>query len=358
VCPSYDALRLEHYCGRGRTTIALGLVEGVVRFSKSLGDVFYSCLTCGACKEICPENIDIPTIVKALRKELVDRGLEPHKLRKLDAGIREKHNLFGEVELRSKWAEDLNLPKEGQVLYFAGCSASYTYPKIARATAKILLEAELNVAYLGEDEWCCGAPALWGGNSELFIEIMKHNLSNIRESGAKKIIFSCAVCYSTFKKYYTMEGSKKPLEASHISEAVAELIKMGKIQLTEPIKKRVTYHDPCNLGRGEKIYEPPRDILKKIPQLQYLEMPRNRKNALCCGEGIVTGTVFPNLTRRISTDRIDDAKKIGAQVIVTCCPGCVATLSKASARLKSKEKVNIEVYDLIEIVAEAMRLRL
>ncbi|MEM2914295.1 MAG: (Fe-S)-binding protein, partial [Candidatus Bathyarchaeia archaeon] len=234
--------------------------------------------------------------------------------------------------------------------------ASYTYPKIARATTKILLEAELNVAYLGEDEWCCGAPALWSGNDKLFNEIMKHNLFKIRASGAEKVIFSCAVCYNTFKQYYSMEMSKKPLGLSHISEAMAELMGMEKIQLIKPIKKRMTYHDPCHLGRGAKIYEQPRDILKKIPQLEYLEMPRNRKSALCCGEGIVVGTLFPELTRKVSISRVDEAKQIGAQTIVTCCPGCVATLSKASAWLRSKERVNIEVYDLTEIIAESLGL--
>ncbi|MEM2914296.1 MAG: (Fe-S)-binding protein, partial [Candidatus Bathyarchaeia archaeon] len=116
VCPSYDVLRLEHYCGRGRATIALGLAEEIVQFSKSLCDVFYTCLGCGTCKEICPENIDVPAITKAVRKELSKRGLEYPKLKKLNSLIKDKHNLFGETEFRSKWAEDLNLPKNGEVL--------------------------------------------------------------------------------------------------------------------------------------------------------------------------------------------------------------------------------------------------
>ncbi|MEM2939403.1 MAG: (Fe-S)-binding protein [Candidatus Bathyarchaeia archaeon] len=358
ICPSYDILRLEPYCGRGRTTIALGLLEGIIPFSTNSFNVFYTCFTCGECKEICPENIDVPAIVKAARKELFKHGIEHPKLKKMNLMIKDTHNLFGEAKPKSKWAKDLNLPKNGEVLYFAGCSASYTYSKIAKAAAKILLEAKLNVAYLGEDEWCCGAPTLWAGNDKLFNEIMKHNVSEIKTSGAKKIIFSCPVCYNTFKQYYTKEISKISLELSHISEEIAELMGMEKIKPTKPIKKRITYHDPCYLGRSEKIYEQPRDVIKRIPQLEYLEMPRNRKSALCCGEGIVVSKIFPELTSKISVNRIDEAMQIGAQAIVTCCPGCVTTLSKASAQLKFKRKVEIDVYDLTEIVAEALNFKL
>ena len=138
VCPVYKNLRMEHYSGRGRTTIALGLSEGKIRFHKPLSEFLYTCLSCGACKEICPEKIDVCGITRNLREEAFQRKLQPQKIQRLQTALKKTHNLFSEEKPRSKWAEDLNLPQEGETLYFAGCSASYSYPKTARACVKIL----------------------------------------------------------------------------------------------------------------------------------------------------------------------------------------------------------------------------
>jgi len=357
VCPVYDVLRMEHFCGRGRATIALGLMEGAIQFSEPLSNMLHTDLGCGACKEICPENVDIPAITRALRKKIVESELESSKLKEMHLALKEKHNIFGEEKPRSRWAEDLDLPKRGEILYFAGCSASYTYPKTARAVVNILSEVGVDVAYLGEDEWCCGAPALWSGYSELFEEIVKLNLSAIEASGANMVIFSCAVCYNSFKTHYQSVVGSLPFKVLHISEATFDLMQNSKMNF-HPIRKKFTYHDPCHLGRDEKIYEQPREVIKKIPQAEFYEMPRNRKSAFCCGEGVVVSKLFPDLTRKISANRINEAKGTGANTIVTCCPGCVATLSKAATWLKSKERTEIEVYDLPILIAEAMRLKI
>jgi heterodisulfide reductase subunit D len=120
----------------------------------------------------------------------------------------------------------------------------------------------------------------------------------------------------------------------------------------------LTYHDPCHLGREEKVFEEPRTIVKKIPGVKYFEMERNRRAAWCCGEGVVVSAIYPNLTRKISSERIDEARRAGAEAIVTCCPGCVATLSKASAWVKSREGIDMPVYELPVVVAEAMGIEL
>lgn len=331
--------------------------EGVLQFSEHLAKLVYTDLGCGACREICPENIDIPAITRALRKEMVDRQLEPPKLKQIFLALKDKHNIFGEEKLRSNWSYGLGLPNKGKTLYFSGCSASYTYPQTAKAIIKILSEASVEIAYLGEDEWCCGAPALWSGHIEFFEKIAKHNLSAVKASEANTVIFGCSVCYNTFKTYYQSIIGKLSFKALHISEVIYDLLTKDKIHL-HPIRKRFTYHDPCHLGRDEKVYEPPREIIKNIPEAEFYEMPRNRKNALCCGEGIMVSALFPNLTRKVSTNRISEAKETGADAIITCCPGCVTTLNKAAKWLNSKEKVRIEVYDLPMVVAEAMRLNL
>lgn len=356
VCPVYKNLRMEHYSGRGRTTVALGLSEGVIRFSEPLTDVIFTCLSCGACKEICPEKIDVCGITRNLRLEVFRRKLQPDKVRQIQSGLKKTHNLFGEEGPRSEWAEGLNLPKKGETLFFAGCSDSYSYPETARACVKILQKTGKRVAYLGEKEWCCGAPAFWSGNARLFEQIALHNLSVIKASGAKEVILGCAVCYNMIKTNYSTVG-KVPFKITHISQFVAESLRDGKIQFVKPLKKKLTYHDPCHLGREEKVYEEPRDVIKKIPGVVLCEMERNRKAAWCCGEGVVVNAVNPNLTRKISAERIDDARRAGAEAIVTCCPGCVATLSKAAAWVKSRERIEIPVYDLPVLVAEAMGVK-
>jgi heterodisulfide reductase subunit D len=357
VCPVYKNLRMEHYSGRGRTTIALGLSEGKIRFHKPLSEALYTCLSCGACKEICPEKIDVCGITRNLREEAFQRKLQPQKIQRLQTALKKTHNLFGEEKPRSKWAEDLNLPQKGETLYFAGCSASYSYPKTARASVKILQQTRKNVAYLGEKEWCCGSPAFWSGNRKLFTQTVNHNLRVIKASGAKEVVLGCAVCYNMVKTNYPTVADI-PFKATHVSEFIAEALKQGKIKFTTPLEKKLTYHDPCHLGREEKVYEEPRTIIKKIPGVKYSEMERNRRAAWCCGEGVVVSTIYPNLTRKISAERIDEARRAGAEAIVTCCPGCVATLSKASAWVKSREGIDMPVYELPVIVAEAMGIKL
>jgi heterodisulfide reductase subunit D len=357
VCPVYKNLRMEHYSGRGRTTIALGLSEGKIRFHKPLSEVLYTCLSCGACKEICPEKIDVCGITRNLREEAFQRKLQPRKIQRLQIALKKTHNLFGEEKPRSKWAEDLNLPREGETLYFAGCSASYSYPKTARACVKILQHAGKDVAYLGEKEWCCGAPAFWSGNRKLFAQIVNHNLRVIKASGAKEVVLGCAVCYNMVKTNYSTVADI-PFKATHVSQFIAEALKQKKIKFTTPFDRKLTYHDPCHLGREEKVYEEPRTIIKKIPGVKYYEMERNRRAAWCCGEGVVVSAIYPNLTRKISSERIDEARRAGAEALVTCCPGCVATLSKASAWVKSREGIDMPVYELPVIVAEAMGIKL
>ena len=357
VCPVYKNLRMEQYSGRGRTTIALGLSEGIIQHSRPLTDVIYTCLSCGACKEICPEKIDVCGITRNLREEVFQRKLQPPKIRELQLALVKRHNLFNEEKPRSTWADEFDLPQKAETLYFAGCSDSYTYPQTAKACVRILQKAGKNIAYLGEKEWCCGAPAFWSGNNKLFEQIVRHNLAAIDSSGAKEVIVGCAVCYNMIKTNYP-KFAKVPFKISHISQFIAESIREGQIKFVKPFNRKLTYHDPCHLGREEKIYEEPRTIIKQIPGVKFVEMERNRQAAWCCGEGVVVNALFPNLTRKISAERIEEARRAGAEAIVTCCPGCAATLNKSAAWVKSREGIEIPVLELPVLVAEAMGLKL
>jgi heterodisulfide reductase subunit D len=346
---------MEQYSGRGRTTVALGLSEGIIRFSKPLTEVVYTCLSCGACKEICPEKIDVCSITRNLREQVYHRKLQPQKIAQLQLALKERHNLFNEKESRSKWAEDLSLQTKGETVYFAGCSDSYTYPRTARASAKILQAAGKKVAYLGENEWCCGAPAFWSGNTKLFEKIVQHNVNALEAAGAKEVIASCAVCFNMIKSHYP-KFTEIPFRITHISQFMSDSLSRGKLKFVKSLPMRLTYHDPCHLGREEKVYEEPRMVIGKIPGVKYSEMTRNRKGAWCCGEGVVVNTLFPDLTRKISGERISEAAQTGAEGLVTCCPGCAATLTKAAAWMKVREGIDLKVYELPLIVADVMGL--
>ncbi len=343
---------------RGRNQIARAILEGRLKYSDELMESTFTCLGCDNCHEQCgrvdprtgEKLIDEGKITRALRVDLVKAGYgPPEPLKAVDANMEKVHNPFGEPEgRRSAWAAGLNLPVQGDTVYFAGCYAAYRNPKIARATVAVLQKGGVNVAYLGENEWCCGVPELWDGNAPLSEEVIQHNVEALKAAGAKRVVTSCAGCFHALKSDYPEIIGKLPFEVVHSSEVIADLIASGKITLDTEVATTFTYHDPCHLGRYEKVYEPPRAILKSIKGAKFVEMPRNKNNAWCCGGGSVVAVAFPDLARDIADDRVQEAKGTEAEAIVSACPLCENGLTQ------SARKAKMEVYDLSVVVANAM----
>jgi len=353
-CPVWEIYGFDSYTGRGRSNIAQALLEGRLKYTPRLIDHVYKCLLCGNCKEHCTWtglHVNVPEIVKAMRRDIVDGGLEPASLKKVDSKVEKYHNVFGKSSSQmTKWAIDLDLPKKGSILYWSGCYNSFRYPKTSRSVVAILRKANINPAYLGEEEWCCGGPQDTNGRKNLSEELIKHNVEMIKTSGAKIIITACAGCYHSLKSDWPKVIGELPFKVVHISEFVADLLIKGELRFKKPIDRKVTYHDPCHLGRYEGVYDPPRKILKDIPKLQFVEMLRNRENAWCCGGGGGATTVaFPELSSKIAKIRIDEAKSTKANTIITACPFCKDVLTNAA-------KNDMEVYDLPVLIAEAMEL--
>ena len=297
--------------------------------------------------------IDECKITIAMREEIVKAGLEPEVLKKIDRTIDESHNPFGmPAARRNKWAEGMDLPASGDTVYFAGCYASLRCTKIAKATVGVLKAAGVDVAYLGEDEWCCGVPQLNDGNTELAERIIAHNVEALKASGCKRVVTSCAGCFHALKSDYTEIYGELPFEVVHTSELIAQLIEEGKLEFSDEVSETVTYHDPCHLGRHEGVYDAPRAILNAIPGVELREMPMNREAAWCCGGGSIVSNVFPELTEAVSEDRVKEAKTTEAGMIISACPSCENNLSTEA------RKQGIKVEDINVLAARALGLKL
>ncbi|UCE37525.1 MAG: hypothetical protein JSW00_19060 [Thermoplasmata archaeon] len=235
------------------------------------------------------------------------------------------------------------------ILYFPGCMATYRAKDIAKSTIELLKKADVEFILLGEDEWCCGSVMLRTGNMEVGKDMMEHNVDAINKSGADVVVTSCSGCFRTLKQdYETMTGSLD-FEVKHVLELLVDLIDKGSLKFPET-KLKVTYHDPCHLGRHSGLYDVPRDILKSIPGLALVEMARSRQNARCCGAGGGVRAGFPELSDQMADTRLKEAEETGADVLTSACPFCTFALREAAGRNDSK----IRVLDMPELLMEIL----
>ncbi|MEW6669311.1 MAG: (Fe-S)-binding protein, partial [Thermodesulfobacteriota bacterium] len=252
----------------------------------------WRCTTCGRCPQQCPRDVKQIDSGVALRRVATEYGVFPKPVkavRTVSASLTDFGNPLGEErEKRGAWAEGLSVREyaEGmEILYFPGCYLSYDgrLKKVARATANILNRAGVDFGILGSKENCCGESIRKTGDEGLFKKLAKENIKTFIDNGVKKILVSSPHCYHTFKNEYP--EFKVNFEVVHISQYLSELMKEGRLEPAKEYGKKVTYHDPCYLGRHNGIYEEPRGVLKKIPGLELKEMPDARADSLCCGGG-------------------------------------------------------------------------
>jgi heterodisulfide reductase subunit D len=285
---------------------------------------------------------------------LVARGLTPQGIKKLDQGIKKNKIAFvGTLAEKKKIAETLNLPSKGETLFFAGCYPFFREPgEGIERTLRVFRGIKTKVSFLAEEEWCCGILQYVNGNLELCREMVLHNLNAIKESGAQKVITSCAGCFHSIKSVYpAIVGEELPFQVFHISEYLAQLLEQKELELKREVKEKVTYHDPCHLGRLCKVYEEPRKVITQIPGVTFVEMERIKEKAWCCGGGGgIVSLVYPQLAADIGKERIQEAQRTGATSLVTTCPHCNTILTLASKRMK----IPLKCMNLSELIAEAM----
>ena len=317
----------------------------------------FQCSLCGRCKVDCSVDIKSPEMWVNLRSELVKNGFELDSLKALTATIDETHNIaFKPNDQRAGWTRRLKLPygleKKAEVIYFVGCLTSF-YPMvqdIARSFAQILDSAGIDFAILGGEEWCCGYPLISAGHKEAAARSMQHNIDRIKEMGAKSVVMTCPGCYRMWRdEYYNITGQRPPFDVSHSTEFIVRLIEQGKIRLGE-LNERITYHDPCDLGRNSKIFDEPRHIINRIPGLSFAELEDNREYCSCCGSGGDLLASNQDLSLDIARRKVNEILDTGVQTMVTACPACVRAITMA----KTAEKAQLDVLDIAQLVWKAM----
>jgi Fe-S oxidoreductase len=364
-----EAFKLCYQCGTCNTVcpwnrvrdflvrkIVLQAQLGVVPFES---EDLWLCATCGQCVQRCPRGVEIIDVMRAMRRLLVPDGVVPASipnLRGIMTSIASVGNPWGqEPKDRANWAKDLDVKEFGEdteVLYFPCCYPSYDprLRKVSQATATLLNKAGVNFGILGSKENCCGESVRKAGNEALFKRLARENMKAFIEHGVKKILVSSPHCYHAFKNDYA--EFKFNFEVVHISQYLFQLINEGRLNPTKEYGKKVTYHDPCYLGRHNDIFDEPRGVLKKISGLELVEMADAREESLCCGMG--GGRIWMETAKeeRFSNLRLEQAIKVGAEVLATSCPYCITQFEDSVLSLKESE--GIQIKDITEILQEVI----
>lgn len=236
-------------------------------------------------------------------------------------------------------------------MFFAGCTGSYRQQHIPQIGVKILDRAGVRMNILGSDEWCCTSPLLRTGDESQTLECAEHVVEAADGLGAKDMVMTCSGCYKTISTDFGRFYACVQQNVYHFTQYAEKLISEKKLKITRPFEHKVTYHDPCHLGRHMGVYDAPRNVMAKIPGLDLIEMPRNRVNSMCCGAGGGYKSQFNNFAVRIASDRVREAESTGAEYLVTACPFCVTNLSQGAAAIGSKVKV-IDLADILYEVTE------
>jgi len=319
----------------------------------------WRCTTCGTCPADCPRGVEQIEVSVALRRIATEYEVFPEAVQGVRAAgmslAADGNPLGGERTARGAWANGLSLKPfaEGmEILYFVGCYYSYDprMAKVAVATANLLKRAGVDFGILGAEEACCGESIRKTGNEEVFKALARQNIKTFIDKGVKRILVSSPHCYHTFVNEYP--EFMVSFEVVHITEFLAELVEQGRLELSGEFRRKVTWHDPCYLGRHNGIYDPPRNLLKKLEGLELVEMADARKDSLCCGGG--GGRIWMETPKgeRFADLRVAQAQAAGAEVLVTSCPYCISNFEES--RLSLADDDPFRVKDLTEVLLESL----
>jgi heterodisulfide reductase subunit D len=372
-CPTAAAMRY-------RPAQMMRMAQFGLEDSLATDPSIWRCLGCDTCTAHCPHELSVRRLVEVMRRHVMqDRYLsngidavgEDETLRRgmralgmMGERITTYYNVSGEDNAsRLAWTDNL-APEDkpegllrdsgADMAYFVGC-VSAMFPMsygIPQSFATVLSRAGVSFTTLGGDEQCCGFPLLMAGQLKQAEALIRHNVEQMRALGIPQVVTNCPSCYHMWHHTYPeIIGESLGFEVVHGVEVMSDLLIEGKLELAEPSRTGVvTYHDPCDLGRKSGIYDAPREILRRVPGYTFVEMQHSGEHALCCGGGGDLETFDPDLVQEVAARRIGQAAEIEATVLVSACPQCVRTLSKAARA----NKVRIRVMDMTQFLESAL----
>jgi Fe-S oxidoreductase len=341
---------------------------GKTQPKEMIGDVvteeeIWACTTCGACQEVCPVNIEhIRKIIELRRNLVMAQSKMPESAQLMLRNMQQRGHPWAGVQsmrLRGDWTSDqeLKLLAEGDnadTLFWVGCTGALVERnvKATLSMTRVLKATGVDFAVLGDAETCCGDPARRAGYEFQFQIMAEQNIEIFKSHNIKEIVTSCPHCYNTIKHEYPKYGGE--FKVVHYTELIADLIRQGKLKLTNELNSKLTYHDPCYLGRYNGVYLEPRRILQAIPNTKLEEMERSRDTGFCCGGGggLMWIEEQPGTTK-INQMRLEDALKTGAETVVTACPYCLQMFEDSIEHKGVKD--SLKARDLVELVEAAMK---
>ena len=323
-------------------------------------DVLWSCTTCGACVEQCPVDIEhVDHIVDMRRYQVLIESSFPSEAGVMLRNLENKGNPWGAPQnTREDWTKglDFEIKRVGEAdfdyLFWVGCAGAFEdrAKKTTRAVATLLHEAGVDFAILGEGETCTGDPARRIGNEFVFQMLAQQNVETLTEANVKKIVATCPHCFNTLGNEYEQLGLK--VEVVHHTQLLAHLVKEGKLTPVQPVDGGVTYHDPCYLGRHNRVFEAPREVLGATTET-LTEMPRNSERSFCCGAGGARMWMEERIGKRINIERTEEALSTGAKTIAVGCPFCYTMIGDGVTAKGEQE--NVEVVDVATVLLRSLK---
>jgi len=343
-CPMYSELLEESISPKGRNALIRSVLKGAVEPDERAVRIAYSCLLCRRDEQSCVAGLRNSDATEAFRRYLIEKGA---RLLPEHAALAKSLDNYGNPwqesrAARKRWAKGLQdkkvVPGKTSTLFYVGCTFALdrTLDDGPKAMASLMDKAGVNYGLLLEDEVCCGSTAKRIGDIKLFEKLRKENEKRIRGTGVENIVTSCAGCFKTLEQDYP--DLSEDISIMHSTQFISELIANDKLHFPKR-EVKVTYHDPCHLGRHSDVYDAPRRALLFVPGLELVEMKNSRQTARCCGGGAGVKTAYPEVSQKAAAKRIREAEETGAEVLITTCPFCVQTLRGAASAVGSKIKV-------------------
>ena len=360
-CDQFYGRGWESQSPRGKWYWLREYMEGRLKWNQKMIDTFIVCTTCELCNVRCSAALPIEQSWMKLRGKLIHEKKEmtfpPFEM--MAAALNAEGNIWaGYRKNRTDWFPKELWKKHGpdhrnNAVYFGGCTVSYVENDIGQASVTLLDAAGVDFTYLGKGENCCGTPMLVAGKWDVFADVMKKNIERVKAIGADTVITSCPACdmmwRHTYKEWAEKMGIDFDIKTKHYSELVAEKIRSGEFKYTHEVKERVTWHDSCHIGRVSGVYEEPRELIKAIPGIDFVEMKHNREEGHCCGS-VLTLIKEPLVAHEIGDTRLDDAKENKADSLLALCPCCEFQLRVT----QQKKNLPLEIHDLAAFACKGL----